>query len=51
VAGKAVIVATGLHPVNVGGKRFTCYVLSLYAERQATALHVMSDIPDGKRLY
>ena len=51
LAGQAVIVATGLHPIAIAGQRFTAYVLSVHGEAGGHALQVESAIPDGKPLY
>ncbi|MGH8057880.1 MAG: hypothetical protein ACREOH_11705, partial [Candidatus Entotheonellia bacterium] len=51
LAGQAVIIATGLHPIALAGKRFTAYVLSANAEPGGNTLQVESAIPDGKQLY
>lgn len=51
LAGQSVIVATGLHPIALAGKRFTAYVLSVNVEPGGNTLRVESAIPDGKPLY
>jgi len=51
LAGQGLIVATGLHPIALAGKRFTAYVLSVNAEPGVNTLGVESAIPDGKQLY
>jgi DNA/RNA-binding domain of Phe-tRNA-synthetase-like protein len=50
LAGQSVIVATGLHPVTLAGKRFSAYVLSTTAGPGANVLRVESAIPDGQKL-
>lgn len=50
-AGLEVLVVTGLHPLVVGERRFTSYLLALYNETEVAPLQLKATVPDGKRLY
>jgi len=51
ISGQQVIIASGLHPVNVGGSQFRAYLMTVNAEAAASPLTVESGIPDGMQLY
>jgi DNA/RNA-binding domain of Phe-tRNA-synthetase-like protein len=51
VAGRKVVLFTGLHPLTVGDRAFTAYAPAAWAQEGGEVPEVVSTIPDGKKLY